>query len=125
MKAVKTDQAPTPIGPYSQAIISGKTLYMSGQIPIDPSTKKLKSGTLEEETHLVMQNLGEVIKAAGSDFSHVVKCTIFLTDMDDFKEINSVYGSYFKDPFPARETVEVNRLPGNARLEISAIAELP
>lgn len=124
MKAVKTDQSPAPIGPYSQAIISGKTLYISGQIPIDPATHKLMSGTLAEETHQVMKNLQAILQEAGADFSHVVKCTIFLSDMDDFKEINSVYGSYLKDPFPARETVEVSGLPAGARVEISAIAEL-
>ncbi len=124
MKAVKTNLGPAPIGPYSQAIISGKTLYISGQIPVDPETNQLRSSTPEEETHRVMKNLQAILREAGAGFSNVVKCTIFLTDMDDFKEINKAYGSYFTEPFPARETVEVSRLPADARVEISAIAEL-
>lgn len=124
MKTIHTDSAPAPIGPYSQAIASGDTLYISGQIPIDPATGQAVSGDLAAETHQVMKNLGAVLQAAGTDFSKVIKCSIFLLDMDSFSEINEVYGSYFGNHHPARETVEVSRLPAGARVEISAIASL-
>ena len=120
---VNTPEAPAPIGPYSQAVTFGNTLYTSGQIAIDPQTSKLVSGTIEEETERVMQNLKAVVDAAGYSMENIVKCTIFIKDMNDFGSINSIYGSYFNDETaPARETVEVARLPKDVRVEISCIA---
>lgn len=124
METIKTEHAPAPIGPYSQAVRAGNTLYISGQIHMDPQGGELISGTLEEETKRVMDNIGSILEAAEADFSRVVKCSIFLKDMDDFPEVNAAYGKYFQGVFPARETVEVSRLPAGARVEISAIAEL-
>ncbi len=120
---IVTKGAPEPIGPYSQAILHGNTLYVSGQIAIDPESGNLVKKDIESETRRVMKNLGAVLAEAKMDFSNVVKCTIFIKDMDDFKKINKVYGSYF-DPVtaPARETVEVARLPKEVRVEISCIA---
>jgi len=120
---IVTKGAPEPIGPYSQAILHGNTLYVSGQIAIDPELGNLVTKDIESETRRVMKNLGAVLAEAKMDFSNVVKCTIFIKDMDDFKKINKVYGSYF-DPVtaPARETVEVARLPKDVRVEISCIA---
>jgi len=118
-----TADAPAPIGPYSQAIRMGNTVYTSGQIAIDPKTSQLVSGSIAEETHQVMRNMEAVLKAAGLGFNQVLKSTIFITDMDDFGAINEVYGSYFDaDTAPARETVQVARLPKNVRVEISMIA---
>lgn len=124
MKTLETKKAPAPIGPYSQAVVTGKTLFISGQVPIDPETGTMVSGDISVETHQVMKNLLAVLAEAGLDFSNVVKSSIFITNMDDFKVVNEVYGSYLNQPFPARETVEVRRLPANARVEISMIAEL-
>jgi len=120
---IVTKGAPEPIGPYSQAILHGNTLYVSGQIPMDPESGNLVKKDIESETRRVMKNLGAVLAEAKMDFTNVVKCTIFIKDMDDFKKINKVYGSYF-DPVtaPARETVEVARLPKDVRVEISCIA---
>jgi len=120
---IVTKGAPEPIGPYSQAILHGNTLYVSGQIAIDPESGNLVKKDIESETRRVMKNLGAVLAEAEMDFSNVVKCTIFIKDMDDFKKINKIYGSYF-DPVtaPARETVEVARLPKDVRVEISCIA---
>ena len=120
---IHTADAPAPIGPYSQAIRMGNTVYTSGQIAIDPKTSQLVSGSIAEETHQVMRNMEAVLKAAGLGFDQVLKSTIFITDMDDFGAINEVYGSYFDaDTAPARETVQVARLPKNVRVEISMIA---
>jgi len=120
---IVTKGAPEPIGPYSQAILHGNTLYVSGQIAIDPELGNLVTKDIESETRRVMKNLGAVLAEAKMDFSNVVKCTIFIKDMDDFKKINKVYGSYF-DPVtaPAHETVEVARLPKDVSVEISCIA---
>ncbi len=120
---IVTKGAPEPIGPYSQAVLHGDTLYASGQIAIDPETGNLLKKDIESETRRVMKNLEAVLHAANMDFSNVVKCSIFIKDMDDFKKINKVYGSFF-DPVtaPARETVEVSRLPKDVRVEISCIA---
>ncbi len=117
-----TTAAPAPIGPYSQAVMVNGTLYMSGQIAINPSTGELYSGPIEGETALVMQNIGGILKAYHMDYTHIVKTTIFLKDMNDFARVNEVYGSYFKDDFPARETVQVSRLPKDVNVEISCIA---
>ena len=122
-KIIKTSKAPAPIGPYNQAILSGNTLYTSGQIAIDPSSGKLKIGTIKEETLLVMENMKAVLAAADMTFENVVKTSIFISDMENFSEINEVYGSYFnEDTAPARETVEVANLPKFVNVEISMIA---
>lgn len=114
--------APAPIGPYSQAIQAGNLLFVSGQIAIQQSTGKLLTESIEEETHQVMKNLGDVLQAAGFTFSHITKTTIFLKNMSDFPTVNAVYGSYFTAEPPARETVEVARLPKDVHVEISCIA---
>jgi 2-iminobutanoate/2-iminopropanoate deaminase len=119
---IKTDAAPAPIGPYNQAILAGDTLYISGQICIEPSTGKLKNQDIQEETHQVMHNLRSILTAADMTFHNVVKTTIFITDMNRFSEINEVYGKYFSDIFPARETVQVSALPKFVNVEISMIA---
>tara|TARA_B110000971_G_scaffold8303_1_gene8067 strand:+ start:164 stop:547 length:384 start_codon:yes stop_codon:yes gene_type:complete len=120
---ITTLSAPAPIGPYNQAIIAGNTLYISGQIPIIAKTMELFNGTIKEETELVMLNLNAVLEAAGMSFKHVVKTTIFLSDMENFGKINNVYGTYFdNETAPARETVAVKTLPKNVRIEISMIA---
>jgi 2-iminobutanoate/2-iminopropanoate deaminase len=119
---INTPQAPAPIGPYSQAIVSGNLVFISGQICIDPSTGELKQNDLQEETHQVMKNLEAILSAAGLDFNNVVKTTIFLTDMHRFVEVNEVYGKYFEGNFPARETVQVSALPKFVNVEISMIA---
>jgi 2-iminobutanoate/2-iminopropanoate deaminase len=122
-KIIKTSKAPAPIGPYNQAILSGNTLYTSGQIAIDPSSGKLKIGTIKEETLLVMENMKAVLAAADMTFENVVKTSIFISDMTNFSEINEVYGSYFnEDTAPARETVEVANLPKFVNVEISMIS---
>ena len=114
--------APEPIGPYSQAIQAGNLLFVSGQVAIQKSTGNLIIGNIQEETHQVMKNLSEVLKAANMDFTQVVKCTIFLKDMNNFPKVNEVYGSYFSSQPPARETVGVSRLPKDVNVEISCIA---
>ena len=120
---IQTPKAPAPIGPYNQAILVDNTLYVSGQIALDPITMELVNQNIETETAQVMKNLSEVLKAAGMDFSNVVKTTIFLYDMVDFADVNEVYGSYFDHKIaPARETVQVAALPKNVRVEISVIA---
>lgn len=119
---VHTPNAPMPIGPYSQAVLINHTLYASGQIAIDPQSGELILSSIEAETHQVMKNIGEVLKAVEMDYSHIVKTSIFLSNMNDFPKVNEIYGSYFKDHFPARETVQVSRLPKDANVEISIIA---
>jgi 2-iminobutanoate/2-iminopropanoate deaminase len=125
---ITTSNAPAPIGPYNQAVLAGNMLFISGQICIDPATGDLKNKDIQEETHQVMHNLKAILQEAGMDFSHVVKTTIFITDMHQFGEINTVYGKYFDDlsagkaGFPARETVQVSALPKFVNVEISMIA---
>lgn len=119
---IKTDNAPAPIGPYNQAILAGDTLYISGQVCIDPATGELRNKDIQEETQQVMKNLQAVLQAAGFGFDQVVKTTIFITDMHRFAEINAVYGQYFTDYSPARETVQVSALPKFVNVEISMIA---
>ena len=121
-KVISTQKAPKTIGPYSQAILSGNTLYCSGQIAINPETGELILSSISEETHQVMKNISEVLKAAEMDFSNVVKCSIFMKDMRQYSEINDVYASYFSANPPAREAVEVSVLPKNVNVEISVIA---
>jgi 2-iminobutanoate/2-iminopropanoate deaminase len=119
---IKTANAPEPIGPYNQAVLAGDTLYISGQICTDPHTGELKKRDIQDETHQAMQNLRAILVAAGMGFNHVVKTTIFITDMHQFSEINEVYGKYFDGDFPARETVQVAALPKFVNVEISMIA---
>ena len=120
---ITTLNAPAPIGPYNQGIKVGNTLYVSGQIPLIPSTMELFSGTIKEETQLVMEHLQAILEAAQMSFEHVVKSSIFLDDMNNFGEVNQVYGVYFdNDTAPARETVAVKTLPKFVRIEISMIA---
>lgn len=121
-KIILTPNAPAPIGPYSQAVLSGNTLYTSGQIAIDPKTGELVTGDIQQETRQVMENMKAVLEAAGMDFSDVIKTTIFIMDMDDFGKINEVYGSYFTSDAPARETVQVAGLPKGVNVEISMVA---
>ncbi len=120
--SIYSAQAPAPIGPYSQAIQAGNTLYVSGQIAIDPQTGALSTSGIEAETNLVMANLDAILKAAGYDFSDVVKCSIFLKNFNDFATVNAIYGTFFSSNPPARETVEVSRLPKDVNIEISCIA---
>ena len=120
---IKTDKAPMPIGPYNQAILVNNTLYASGQIAINPATNELISGNIKEETKQEMENLAAVLDAAGMHFSNVVKCSIFISDMNDFTAINNIYGTYFDDDnAPARETVQVAVLPKRVNVEISLVA---
>ena len=121
-KIINTVKAPSPIGPYSQAVMVGDMLYTSGQIAINPVTNELEIDDIKSETKLVMENLSALLTEAEMDFSNVIKCSIFITDMNNFSQINEVYGTYFTSNFPARETVEVACLPKNVNVEISAIA---
>jgi 2-iminobutanoate/2-iminopropanoate deaminase len=114
--------APDPIGPYSQAIQAGNMVFVSGQIAIQRSTGKILTGSIEEETTMVMSNIADILTAAGVDFNNIVKTTIFLKDMNSFPKVNEVYGKYFTQNPPARETVEVSRLPKDVNVEISCIA---
>ena len=114
--------APEPIGPYSQAVQAGNMLFISGQIAIDQGNGKFVNANIKDETKQVMKNIEHILSAAGLDFTHVVKSTIFLKNMGDFPQVNEVYGSYFPDQPPARETVEVSKLPKEANVEISCIA---
>lgn len=122
-KIITTTEAPAPIGPYNQAVLTGNTLYTSGQIAINPETSELVLDDIKTETTQVMNNLKAVLKAADMTFDNVIKSTIFISNMDDFVNINEIYGSYFDDATaPARETVQVARLPKNVNVEISVIA---
>ncbi len=124
MKTHYTKNAPEPIGPYSQAMEHNGLLYLSGQIAINSLTGDLNNENIESEIMQVMTNISNILSSAGTGFDKVVKTTIFLTNMDDFAAVNAVYGSYFNGNFPARETVEVSRLPKNVRVEISMITAL-
>ena len=115
-------KAPAPIGPYSQAVMAGNTLYVSGQIALDPESGNLVNSDIEAETHQVMKNMQAILEEAGMQLIDVVKCTIFVKDMNNFGRINEVYGSYFQSSPPARETVEVSRLPKDVNVEISCMA---
>jgi len=121
-EVIYSASAPEPIGPYSQAIKVGNMLFISGQVAIQKPSGNVITSNIVDESHQVMKNLSEVLKAGGMDFSNVVKSTIFLKDMNSFPKMNEVYGSYFKDQPPARETVEVSRLPKDVNVEISCIA---
>ena len=122
MKTVSTDKAPAAIGPYSQAQIFGGLVYTSGQIPADPATGRIAEGA-EAQAEQVFKNIANLLAAAGSDISKVVKTTVFIKNMDDFGAINAIYGKYFTEPFPARSCVEVARLPKDVLIECEAIAE--
>lgn len=122
---VHTDQAPAAIGPYSQAMVAGGMVYCSGQIPMDPATGELTGGDVQAQTDQALRNLAAVLKAAGSDFAHVVKCTVFLQSMDDFAAMNEVYAKHMGDARPARAAVEVSKLPRGVDVEIDAIAVIP
>ncbi len=119
---IKTDKAPAPIGPYNQAVRTGECLFISGQIAIDPSINEVIQGSVKDEAHQVMQNLKAILDEAKLTFEHVVKTTIFLSDMNLFGDVNEVYGSYFNGDYPARETVAVKGLPKGVNVEISMIA---
>ncbi|MCL4156071.1 UNVERIFIED_CONTAM: hypothetical protein GTU68_050332 [Idotea baltica] len=122
-RIINTTKAPAPIGPYNQAVLSGNTLYISGQIPLNPETEQLIEGDIKEETKQSMENLKAILTEAGMTFEHVVKSSIFLKDMNQFGQVNEVYASYFNtDTAPARETVEVANLPKFVNVEISMIA---
>ncbi|MGP8217162.1 MAG: RidA family protein [Bacteroidia bacterium] len=121
---ITTKNAPNPIGPYSQAVKSGNLIYVSGMVAKDPVTGNMITDNIQNETRKVMENLRGVLVEAGSKLDNVVKTTIFLTNMDDFAKVNEVYGSFFSGNYPARETVQVSRLPLNVNVEISVIAEV-
>ncbi len=121
-QAVATPSAPKAIGPYSQAIRAGSLLFVSGQVPIDPATGQIVDGDIAAQTHRVFQNISEILKAGGATLDHVVRTTVFLADMNDFAAMNEVYADYFKAPAPARATVQVSRLPRDARIEIDVTA---
>jgi 2-iminobutanoate/2-iminopropanoate deaminase len=121
-KAIQITGAPAPIGPYSQAILINDTLYVSGQIPLDPHTGNLVIDSIESATHQVMKNIGSLLKEVNLDYSNIVKCSIFLKNMNDFAQMNSIYASYFLSVPPARETVQVSKLPMDVNIEISCIA---
>lgn len=123
-KIIATNDAPAAIGPYSQAVQAGNLVFTSGQIAIDPSNGELVQTSLDAETHQVMRNLEAVLRAAGIGFSQVIKTSIFLKNMDDFAAVNGIYASYFSAAYPARETVQVAKLPKDVNVEISMIAQI-
>ncbi len=124
MDAVSTDKAPKAIGPYSQAVKVGSWLFLSGQIPLDPATGNVVAGGISEQTDRVLKNIEAVLGAKGLNFKHVVKTTIFLTDLSTFTTVNEIYGRYFKEPYPARSTVQVAKLPKEVMVEIEVIANM-
>jgi len=119
---VTTSHAPSPMGPFSQAVIAGNLVFVSAQLALDVSTDKMIMENIEAETKQVMENIKAILAGAGLDFNHVVKSSIFLKDMQDYAKVNAIYASYFKEPFPARETIQVGALPRNVNIEISVIA---
>ena len=121
-KIISTSQAPGAIGPYSQGVRIGSTIYYSGQIPLDPKTGQMVSGGVDEQARRVMENIGGLLRAEGLSFDDIVKTTIFLADINDFQKVNEIYGSYFKQAPPARSTIQAGALPKSARLEIEVIA---
>ena len=123
MKQIKTDNAPAAIGPYSQAIISGNTVYCSGQIPINPNTGDIPNG-VSAQAHQVFENIKNLLDASGTSIDNVIKTSVFIKDMNDFAEINAIYAEYFTEPYPARSCVEVARLPKDVLLEAEVIAEI-
>jgi 2-iminobutanoate/2-iminopropanoate deaminase len=124
-RAVRSDRAPKPIGPYSQAIVVGKLVWVSGQTPLDPATGEMVQGTVADETRQVLRNLAAVLASAGTSLEHAIKASVFLTDMADFEEMNGVYAEFFREIPPARSTVAVRQLPRGARVEIDLVAAIP
>ena len=124
MKIIYSQYAPDPIGPYSQAVLVNGVLYISGQIAINAKTQELITGSIESETTQVMENIGSILKEASTDFSKVIKCSIFIKNMNDFTKVNQIYSKYFNKNSPARETIEVSKLPKNGNIEISCIASV-
>jgi len=122
VKKINTENAPAAIGPYSQAVVAGNMIYLSGQIGLEPKSGKLADGGIADETKQAMENIKAVLLAAGGDIVNIVSVTVYLTDMNEFAAMNEVYAKYFKEPYPARATVAVSNLPKNAKVEISAIA---
>ena len=123
-KIIETNNAPQAIGPYSQAVLTNNTLYCSGQIAIDPKTNKLVNTNIIEETKQVIENIKQILLSVNMNLQNIVKCTIFLKSMNDYNEVNKVYSSYFTDNPPAREAVEVSKLPKDVNIEISVIATI-
>lgn len=123
-EAVLSSDAPAPIGPYSQAVRVGNWVFVSGQIPVDPSTGEIVPGGITAQTRQVLQNLQAVLNAVGASLDHVVKTTIYMTNLGEFAEMNAIYETYFRPPYPARATVQVSALPRHALIEIEAIAHL-
>lgn len=123
-KIINTKKAPAPIGPYNQAVMINDTLYVSGQIPANPANGEIVKSDITAQTKQVMENIKEILKEAGMDFSNIIKCSIFISSMKNFPTINEVYGSYFTEDFPARETIEVAGLPLGVDVEISCIATI-
>ena len=123
-KIIFTEKAPKPIGPYNQAVLVNDTLYMSAQIAIEAQSEKLIIDSIENETEMVMKNIGYILQEAGMKYENIVKCSIFISNMENFQKINEVYSKYFSSNFPARETVEVRCLPKNVNVEISCLAIL-
>lgn len=121
-KVIATSEAPTAVGPYSQAIAVGNTLYCAGQIPLDPVSGDLVAGGVSEQTTRVLENIGGVLRANGMEYSNVVKATVFMTDLAHFADMNAVYARYFQAPFPARSTIQVVALPRGAQVEIEVVA---
>ena len=121
-KVIATSEAPAAVGPYSQAVAVGDTLYCAGQIPLDPISNQIVSGGVAEQTKRVLENVGAVLRANGMDYHHVVKATVFMTDLAGFGEMNAVYGGFFHPPFPARSTIQVVALPRGAEVEIEVVA---
>lgn len=124
-RTISTKNAPAAIGPYSQAVLIGNTLFLSGQIPIDPQTGNIECGEIEKQARRVFNNIGEVLAAAGASFHDVVKTTVFLTDLSDFAAVNAVYAEFFAEPYPARSCVQVAALPKGAKIETEVIAIIP
>ena len=124
MKAISTQKAPAAIGPYSQAIQAGNLVFASGQIPINPLTGNIVEGGIREQTHQALANVKAILEAAGLSLGNVVKTTVFLADINDFAEVNTIYGTYFTEPYPARSAVSVKALPKGALIEIEVVAEV-
>ena len=124
MKAIHSDKAPQAVGPYSQAIVAGNLVFASGQLPIDPATGQFAEGGIAEQTRQSLTNVSQVLAAAGTDLAHVVKTTVFLSDMANFGAMNEVYAEFFAQPYPARSAVAVKTLPKDAMVEIEVVAEL-
>jgi len=121
-KSIHTPQAPQPIGPYSQGVLVNNMLFVSGQVAINPKSGEVETTNITDETKVVMQNIGAILKAAGMSYANIVKTSIFLMDMNNFSKVNEAYGTFFEKDFPARETIQVSRLPKDVGVEISVIA---